>query len=408
MSTFTILQQPLQYTPVYNDINYVVSSSNNGQVNFNYIFDVKINGTLISRHRIPARPDNGYGLFNAKRIAETYISQTINFDQITVTNSSESILALVIECREEFGSTPVLSPLLATSSTVYCWNAVLGYHAWVNYYVQQFRQMTNEIDNPMLLSDNLINKIKLTEKAFLSVLVGEANAVVKIGVFAKDVSGTNIQVTYILNPFASVSNTASRFITFPAGAVNLNQILNANLDPATQNQGNIIPSNTSWYEIRTYGTLSASKVYRYNITEVCSKHTPVRLHFLNRLGGWDSFTFDLLSTYQSNIERKEYRQNMGGFVGSSFVYDVKDRSATIFDTQIKTIQTLNSNWITDTESAWLEQLLTSPDIYFEIGTQLHAVNIIDSSYLQKKVVNDQLFNLTVTIEKSFLKHRQRG
>jgi hypothetical protein len=248
---FTILQQPLQYTPVYNDINFVVSSTNNGQPNFNYIFDVKINGVLISRHRIPARPDNGYGLFNAKRIAETYITQSINFDQITVTNSSESILALVIECREEFGTTPALSGLLATSSTVYCWNAVLGYHAWVNYYVQQFRQMTNEIDNSMLLSDNLINKIKLTEKAFISVLVGEANAVVKIGVFAKDSSGTNIKTTYILNPFAAVSNTASRFITLPAGPVNLNLILNANLDATTQNQGNIIPSNTSYYEIRT-------------------------------------------------------------------------------------------------------------------------------------------------------------
>ena len=44
----------------------------------------------------------------------------------------------------------------------------------------------------------------------------------------------------------------------------------------------------------------------------------------------------------------------------------------------------------------------------EVGTQLQAVNITDSSYLQKKVVNDQLFNLTVTIEKSFLKQRQRG
>jgi hypothetical protein len=404
---FTILQQPLQYTPVYNDINFVVSSTNNGQPNFNYIFDVKINGVLISRHRIPARPDNGYGLFNAKRIAETYITQTINFDQITVTNSSESILGLVIECYEEFGTTPALSGLLATSSIVYCWNGVLSYPAYVNYSVTSFRQMKSQIDVSQLLSDNLFNKIKLTEKAFLSVLVGEANAVDEIGIFAYN-SGGLIKTTYILNPFKTVSNTASRFITFPAGAVNLNQIVNANLRIDTQNQGNIIPSNTTFYQIRTFGFGSASKIHWYNITEVCSKHTPVRLHFLNRLGGYDSFTFDLLNTYQSNIERKEYRQKLGGFVGSSYTYDIKDRSATIFDTQIKTIQTLNSNWITDTESSWLEQLLTSPDVYLEVGTQLQAVNIIDSSYIQKKVVNDQLFNLTVTIEKSFINNRQRG
>jgi hypothetical protein len=405
---FTILQQPLQYTPVYNDINYVVSSSNNTQPNFNYIFDVKINGVFISRHRIPARPDNGYGLFNAKRIAETYISQSINFDQITVTNSSESILSLVIECREEYTGHAADDSILATSTAVFCWNAVFPYPTYVNYTVSLFRQMTSQIDVSYLLSDNLINKIKLTEKGFISVMVGEAGAVNEIGVFAYNSSGTLIKSTYILNPFYNVTNTASRFITLPAGPVNLNQILNANLNATTQNQGVIIPSTTAYYEIRSYGNLSASKIYRYNITEVCSKFTPVRLHFLNRLGGWDSFTFDLLNTFTSNIERKEYRQNLGGFVGSTYTYDIKDRSATIFDTQIKTTQVLNSNWITDTEAGWLEQLLTSPDVYTEVGTQLQAVNITDTSYTQKRTVNDQLFNLTMTIEKSFLKHRQRG
>ena len=405
---FTILQQPLQYTPVYNDINYVVSSTNNTQPNFNYIFDVKINGVFISRHRIPARPDNGYGLFNAKRIAETYITQSINFDQITVTNSSESILSLVIECREEYTGHAADDSLLATSNAVFCWNAVFPYPTYVNYTVSLFRQMTSQIDVSYLLSDNLINKIKLSEKGFISVMVGEAGAVNEIGVFAYNLSGTLIKSTYILNPFYNVTNTASRFITLPAGPVNLNQILNANLNATTQNQGVIIPSTTAYYEIRSYGNLSASKIYRYNITEVCSKFTPVRLHFLNRLGGYDSFTFDLLNTFTSNIERKEYRQNLGGFVGSTYSYDIKDRSATIFDTQIKTTQVLNSNWITDTEAGWLEQLITSPDIYTEVGTQLQAVNITDTSYTQKRTVNDQLFNLTVTIEKSFLKHRQRG
>ena len=404
---FTQIQQPALFTPAYNDINFVVSSTNNGQPNFNYIFDVKINGTFISRHRIPARPDNGVGLFNAKRIVETYLSQSINFDQITVTNSSESILALVIECTEEFGTT-VPGTTTTTFTTIYCWNAAFAYPAFVNSLVTDFRQMKNQIDVSYLLSDNQINKIKLTEKAVISAMIGEANAVDRIGIFAYDSASTLLQTTYIINPFAAVSNTASRFITLPAGPSNLNQIVNANLEAGTQNQGNIIPSNTAFYNIRTFGVGSASKIYRYNITEVCSKFTPVRLHFLNRLGGYDSFTFDLLNTFTSNIERKEYRQNLGGFVGSTYTYDIKDRSATIFDTQIKTTQVLNSNWITDTEAGWLEQLMTSPDVYMEVGTQLQAVNITDTSYTQKKTVNDQLFNLTITIEKSFLKHRQRG
>ena len=108
---------------------------------------------------------------------------------------------------------------------------------------------------------------------------------------------------------------------------------------------------------------------------------------------------------QVNFTNKEYYNRP---ILDTYTYDIKDRSATIFDTQIKTILTLNSNWITDAEAGWLEQLLTSPDVYIEVGTQLQAVNITDSSYTQKKTVNDQLFNLTVTIEKSFIKYRQRG
>jgi len=75
----TILQEPQQYTPVYNDLNFLVSSTNTGQPNFNYIFDVKINGSTVSRHRIPKNVSNNYGLFNAKRIAENYVTQGFSY-----------------------------------------------------------------------------------------------------------------------------------------------------------------------------------------------------------------------------------------------------------------------------------------------------------------------------------------
>ena len=62
----TILSSPLSYTPAYNDINFVVDSTNKTQPNFNYIFDILINGSVVSRHRVPPRPSNNYGVFNAK------------------------------------------------------------------------------------------------------------------------------------------------------------------------------------------------------------------------------------------------------------------------------------------------------------------------------------------------------
>ncbi|WP_395652530.1 hypothetical protein [Brevundimonas sp.] len=406
---FTIYQEPLQYTPVYNDINYLVSSTNTAQPNFNYIFDIKINGTVVSRHRIPARPENGYGLFNAKRIVENYLTQNFAYGTITVQLASSSILKLNVDYYEEYGSTPTLYSI-STSPDVYCWTASLDPNEWVDYtYVSRYRLMPSEIGISQLLTNNATHKIKLTERATISALVGASGAVNDIGVFAYNSAGTLIKTTYILNPYWAVSSTGQRFINIPAGTLNLNQILNANLNVATQNQGNIIPSNTSYYIIKTDGTGSAASIpVRYNIDDSCSKYEPVRIYFLNKLGAYDAFTFDLVSRENNTIERKKYRRNLGGFSGTSFVYTDFQRANIIYDTQINETLTINSNWITDAEAIWLEELLTSPITYMETASGIEVVNVINSDYEVKKTINDKLFNLQITLEKSYIKTRQRG
>ena len=404
----TILQQPLDYSPVYNDINFVCSSTNVAQANFNFIFDVKINGTLVSRHRIPARPDNNFGLFNVKRIAENYVSQNFPYGNIIVGTSSTSILLLVVEVGEEYGSTPTIYPTLATSGSKYLWTACLDAPEWVDYTVSKYRLMTSQMAVSQLLTNNANNRIKLTEKAYISALVGETNAVQNFQVRAYDSSNSLIKNTYITNPYATITITAQRMINVPSGPSNLNQILNANLDGSTQNQGNIIPSNTAWYEVTTRGTSASSIPVVYTINTDCTKYDSKRIYFFNKLGAYDAFTFDLVSRENNSIERKQYRRNLGGFSGSPYVYTDLQRSNIIYDTQIRETMVLNSNWITEAESVWLEELLTSPISYMETSDGIEVVNVTDSNYEVKKTVNDKLFNLQITIEKSYLKTRQRG
>jgi hypothetical protein len=407
----TVLQEPIQYTPVYNDLNYVLSSNQTAQPNFNYIFDVIINGVTVSRHRIPARPDNGYGLFNAKRIAENYLTQNFPYNNITVLSASSSILKLNITYGEEYGST-VTYYAGSYSPNVYCWTALLDQPEWVDYtFVSKYRIMGSEVGISQLLTNNLAQRIKITEKASVGALVGQQGAVSDITVLAYNAAGTLIQTTYIINPNDALlpGSTAARFINIPAGPSNLNQILNANLESITQNQGNIIPSNTAYYIIKTFGTGSAESIpVRFNIDPSCSKYEPVRIYFLNKLGAYDAFTFDLVSRENNTIERKKYRRNLGGFSGTSFVYTDFQRANIIYDTQINETLTINSNWITDAEAIWLEELLTSPITYMETASGIEVVNVINSDYEVKKTVNDKLFNLQITLEKSYIKTRQRG
>ena len=147
---------------------------------------------------------------------------------------------------------------------------------------------------------------------------------------------------------------------------------------------------------------------QFNVVDPCTKYESIRIHFLNKLGGFDSFTFDLLSRENNAIERKKYRRNVGAYSGATYIYNDLQRSNIIYDTQVSETMILNSNWINDAEAVWLEELLTSPITYMETANGIEVVNVTDSAYETKKTVNDKLFNLQISIEKTYLKTRQRG
>ncbi len=66
-----------------------------------------------------------------------------------------------------------------------------------------------------------------------------------------------------------------------------------------------------------------------------------------------------------------------------------------YETILDDTITINSDWITEDESIWLEQLVTSPDVYIYDGSNLVAVNITNANYETKYEASQQLFNLGV-------------
>ena len=56
---------------------------------------------------------------------------------------------------------------------------------------------------------------------------------------------------------------------------------------------------------------------------------------------------------------------------------------------------------------WLEELITSPDVYVEKSGTLVPINITTAKHERKKQVNDKLFNLTLEFTYSYNRYRQR-
>jgi hypothetical protein len=91
----------------------------------------------------------------------------------------------------------------------------------------------------------------------------------------------------------------------------------------------------------------------------------------------------------------------------SWTYGTDSFSNVQYYEESKQKLTIFSNWITDTESIWLRELVESPVVYLWDGTTLQAVNITNSMYEEKKWINDKMFNLQLDIEFSFVDKKQR-
>jgi len=69
---------------------------------------------------------------------------------------------------------------------------------------------------------------------------------------------------------------------------------------------------------------------------------------------------------------------------------------------------VNTNYLTEAESVWMESLFSSPEVYQEVNSELVAVNIDGRSIKKKTSLNDKLIQYEFSLEYSLKNKRQRG
>lgn len=169
-------------------------------------------------------------------------------------------------------------------------------------------------------------------------------------------------------------------------------------------------SNYSYYTV-TYlqNGVTASETLKYRLKSECSPYNAnewVRVLWLNRQGGWDYFTFTRDVKKSVNITRSEYNRI------TDWDYSVGDRGRTIFATKAEEQYTIQSNWITDNEAKWLEELMTSPEVYI-IGNDNKTyysglstayklpIIITQNSYEVKTTMRNQMFNFVLSYKMAY-------
>ena len=404
---------PTGTVPGYNPIYAIAASNATAQANFEYIFDVYIDGHTFAggasylRFKVPADPTYGQGAFNISTIAQRYLTQDIQDTIFGFQQAANSIKKVTVKFGELYGPSSGVTAYPNQASIIsYAFNGSLGSIEFKDYSSTDYAAFIGIGTVPFLTNAPTSGTIRSGENAWLYALSQTSGGIKFANINTYDTGGSLVGNYRVINhQYHDTATTANRMVRFPAGT-NLNSVTTGiyTLDPTPILQANAVKWEI-YFTDANHNRITDS--YYYSLDSTCTPHEVYRLHFKNKWGGFDSFSFIRASQKSVNIIRNKFEKVKGEFKGSmDYTYYIKDRFQTDYYTEVKENIKLNSDWINEDESVWLQELLTSPCVYLDITTDLVPVNIVESSYTQRQHKTDKLFNLELNIQYTFNDTRQ--
>jgi len=385
----TIVTSPNDFIGAFNQVVYTISSNNTAEPNFNFIVDIKqtSTGILLARLKYPKQPGATSITFDIGDVLRNSVSYDFNNVVGDLGTNTNSRVKYYVEFRELFDNgsgVPTLSAVLATNPTgqsasifKLASNAIFDFE---DFTPTAFRN--KDVGTIGYLSNSQVENINSNEERFLY-WFDPLRLVVTIRYI--DSEGSAVETT-------SISLTAQEYLfNIKAGKFAQDVIIGS---------GGVLTNNYTIQLLGVTDNVLATKTF--NLNTECSIYPTVRLHWMNKLGGFDSFNFIRNSTKSLELERKQFKAPLP--IG----YSKQDRLKTNFNTTINDTITINSDWINEEQSLLLEQLATSPVIYLERSvTNFVAVNIANTNYETKKYLdNRSLFNLSFDLEYTYSRYRQ--
>ena len=122
----------------------------------------------------------------------------------------------------------------------------------------------------------------------------------------------------------------------------------------------------------------------------------VRLAWVGARGGYEYFNFKKKSEYTTEVDRKLYKRPL--FNNSPTIFYANDRGLNQRTNLAQRILTVTSDYITQDEFIYLRGLIVSNQVHLinDDGSYV-AVNIDDTSYVEKRTYDGKLYNVTLKV-----------
>ena len=373
-------------------IFFVLSSTNSSNTNYKYVADVYVDGNLIARLKVYPDGDN-YGIFEVSNIVRDYVKDYFDTEEGYIFNATQTD-DIKVEYEMKFGE--------EYGGTLYT-NQVSGSYVGYNYYRNPFYPSTK--DN---ITDFDFNW--LTERD-ISKIECEFDVPLFVSFFgnqAQPFTVDDIVLTTYDQNWASVDTVNITYVT--GSDLSIYNICGYAIDES------ILTTSTYGYGIKiTYSNGGSNyETPEIRVKVACTNtRTTMPLHFMNRLGGYDSLHFTLVNKQAINVVSKEFKRSDwvstgNGTMSNSSPFDGSKYNAgrIKYSTEQTTSYILRSDWMNEKDYTWAKQLIASNDVYVSIKEdnsyewQTYPVIIKTTNWQEKKRASDKMFNLEIEMELS--------
>ena len=450
--------------PAYNRNEIVLDSTNKTEDNFKYVVDIVIDSTIVNRLLVNPQPVNGRGRVDVNNILKDYIQKELNYN-INNQGPNDHFLSFSLQLGESYTDEWVAEDFIfqsgsfiglttdtslgGTTNTPHNYSVgdliyinspdedfVLSGYWRVTEVVSNFTIKLNQpwiqsgpalniatrfADNRATIFPNLVSRsgiifngaIQFEEWATYNndynfnntgklITTLDYNTIYEVQEddyftfnFYQDDGNNQLQLS--LNQGGSwftIFSESDEYGTFGFGPGNI-----------VDNSGisTFVPGSIIYLRFRNVPDDTVSEPFKFKIVESCSKFDNKKIIWLDRLGGWKSYNFNLHNVESINVNKTSFqRNNIGTFnIGTNNIdVDTEEFGERVEHSQFNKRYNINSELIPQNNIYLLEDLFTSRFVYILEDGELIPIIIEDNNYEISDLLYRRTKSLSITYRKS--------
>jgi len=388
---------PDNFLPIYNNYIYSVDSTffPNLPNNYRAIVDVYINDSKVGT--LKSYPNqNGINFFRLDRICQDYFSFDIH-DRPSLSSlwyvNDNSVKNIYGVFYEEYGDlstgTTIFTGDSVTGNTLIAYNGAIP---WIGDMTNNYNPQVQGVGAPVKTGLNFTNywptsyiaeeglnkifmtyaprtlKMDYTDTYYLNIMTNTDDVAGQLEIKTYDSTGTLIDTLLEQNPDLSPSLT---------GASSEDVLLSVGVGPLdintrTQSTTGIpfITPQVTYYtaQIKNSGNTDFSSEIFKVVMNTKKYYQRFRFRWLNSLGAFDSYTFEGRNSATKNVRNSTEYSKLFGYENpqGGYLYENGGRGRKTIYQSVETQYLVFSQFITQAESYWLNELFTSPEVYLEV------------------------------------------